>query len=422
MTIEENIRIPRPVAAGIGFFIPFNVYLLPWSAQTPRATDLVGAAFLVTVAVLLLMGLRLSRRLAVRILFVAVLLLPMFWHGLRIGELSALIDAIRWVVGFGWALGLTWMARSNRLRSVVFKGIILGTVGCVVVIVMQVVGLTSLTISLGWAAQDAVLGTSWAGILRVPGLEPNVNGSAAVVSLCVPIALGLLDEGRVSRIWLFVALGTVVTGSALTLNRSSILVSGVTVSTWVFLAGKQSIRTGWKVSAVLLIVTGLAVYGPPGGWKRWNELASLNNLTQSQNFQVRVRSTLYGLHLLSDNLLGIGRDYQGHIERYMRSYMRNSTTSPHNAFLQIGLMAGLPLMLWVVWKLGIRILSLLRRGSVETWLSLHLFGLFFFESYFAIPTVISLVSWLALQPFTKRFLNNSTFIRKAVTSTKDMAS
>jgi hypothetical protein len=418
MTIEENIRIPRSVAAGIGFLIPFNVYLLPWSAQTPRATDLIGGAFLVTVGVLLLMGLRLTRRLAARILLVAVLLLPMFWHGLRIGELSALVDAIRWVVGFGWALGLTWMAGSNRLRSVVFKGIIFGTAGCVVVIVMQVVGLTSLTISLGWAAQDAVLGTSWAGILRVPGLEPNVNGSAAVVSLCVPIALGLLDEGRVSRIWLFVALGTVIIGSALTLNRSSILVSGTTMSAWVFLAGRQSIGTGWKVSAILLVVTGLTVYGPPGGWQRWNELYSLSNLLQSENFQVRSRSTLYALDLLYNNPLGIGRTFQTHIENYMRSYMRGTTHSPHNAFLQLGLMAGLPLVLWVVWKLGIRILSLFRRGSVEAWLSLHLFGLFFFESYFAIPTVISLVAWITIQPFTERFLKNTAFIRQAVASPK----
>jgi len=415
MTIEDNIRIPRILAAGIGFLLTFNVYLLPWSAQTPRASDLIGAAFLATVILLLLMGLRLSRRLASRLLFVGILLLPMFWHGLRIGELNALIDPIRWVVGLGWALSLTWMARSERLRPVVFKGFIVGAVGCVGVIILQAIGLGGLTISLGWAPQDAVVGAYFADILRVPGMEKNVNGSAAVVSLCVPVALGLLDENRVSRLWLFIALATVVVGSALTFNRSSILVSSVTMLAWVFLAGRQSIGTGWKLSAFLLVIIGLATYGPPGGWERWNQLA---NLTQSDNFQVRLRSALFGLDLFSRNPLGIGKAYQGYMENYMRSYLSGTTHSPHNALIQLGLMAGFPLVIWVVWKVGVRVVSLFRSGSVETWLSLHLFGLFFFETYLAIPTIISLVAWLSVQPFTEHFFNNTTIIRRAVGKSK----
>ena len=411
MTIEENIRIPRLLAAGIGFLLAFNVYLLPWSAQTPRATDGIAAAFLAIVVLLLLMGLRLSRRLASRLLFVSILLLPMFWHGLRIGELNALIDPIRWILGFGWALGLTWMARSKRLRPAVFKGFIMGAVGCVGIIIMQAMGLGGLTIRLGWAPQDAVVGAYFADILRVPGMEKNVNGSAAVVSLCVPIALGLLDEDRGSRVWLLIALGTVVVGSALTFNRSSILVSGATMTAWVFLAGRQSVGTGWKISAVLLVIVGLATYGPPGGWERWNDLS---NLTQSGNFQVRLRSTLFGLDLFLENPLGIGKTYQVYMEKYMRSYMSGTTHSPHNAFIQLGLIAGFPLLIWVVWKIGTRILSLYRRGSIEAWLSLHIFGLFFFETYLAVPTIISLVAWLTVQPFTKQFLKNTHFIRKAV--------
>jgi hypothetical protein len=242
-------------------------------------------------------------------------------------------------------------------------------------------------------------------------MEKNVNGSAAVVSLCVPVALGLLDENRVRRLWLFIALATVVTAGALTFNRSSILVSAVTMMAWVFLAGHQSTGTGWKLSASLLVIIGLATYGPPGGWERWNELT---NLTQSDNFQVRLQSTLFGLDLFSRNPLGIGKAYQGYMENYMRSYVPGTTHSPHNALIQLGLIAGFPLVLWVVWKLGLRIISLFRSGSVETWLSLHMFGLFFFETYFSIPTIISLVTWLVVQPYTERFLNNTILIRRAV--------
>ena len=405
MTVQDNIRIPRPLAVAIGFLLTFNVYLLPWSAQTPRATDVIGATFLVIVVALLLMGLRLSQRSGARILVVAILLFPMFWHGLLIGQLNALIDAFRWVIGFGWALGLTWMARNNRLRSAVFKGFIIGTVGCVGVIIMQAIGLIELTVSLGWAPQDAVVGAFFAGILRVPGVEANVNGSAAVFSFCVPVALGLLNEGRAGRIWFLIAVATVTLGSAITFNRSSMLVSGVTIAAWMFSSGQKSVRTRWKVLTVLIIIGGFVTFGPPGGWERWDELS---NLGQSGNFRVRSISTLFGLDLLYQNPLGTGKVYQTYIENYMRSKMEHGTThSPHNALIQLGLMAGIPLVIWVIWKLGIRAVSLFRRGSVESLLSLHLLGLFFFEAYFAVPTVISLTAWLAIQPLAHRSFSNA---------------
>lgn len=416
MRIEDNIRIPRSLAAAIGFLLPFNVYLLPWSTQTPRATDVVGAAFLATVILLLLMRLQLSRRLGARILFLVILLLPMFWHGLLIGELNALTDAFRWVIGIGWGLGLTWMARSSRLRSVIFKGFIMGTVGCVGVIIMQAVGLIGMTMSLGWAPQDAVVGNFFGGILRVPGMEPNVNGSAAVFSLCVPVALGLLDEGRAGRIWLLIALATVVTGSAITFNRSSILVSGVTIITWIFFSGHRFTGAGWKLLIGLMAIGGVTTYGPPGGWDRWNELSSLGS---SENFGVRSTSTLFGLELLYQNPLGLGKVYQTYIENYMWPKMRHGTThSPHNALIQLGLMGGIQLVILVVWKMGVRIVSLFQRGNVEAWLSLHLLGLFFFESYFGIPTLISLIVWLVIQPFTGQFINSMTFSPKAIASTQ----
>jgi len=56
MRIEDNVRIPKPVAGLLGFLLTFNFYLMPWSAQSLRATDFVGIAFLSLVMVLLLMG------------------------------------------------------------------------------------------------------------------------------------------------------------------------------------------------------------------------------------------------------------------------------------------------------------------------------------------------------------------------------
>lgn len=390
MRIEENLQIPKALAFLLGFLLTFNVYLMPWSLQSPRATDIVGVLLLAIVAVLLLMGLNLSLSLLTRALVVGVLLFPMVWNSILSG--GAIINDIRWVSGFGWALGLTWGARDESLRPVIFKGLIIGALGGLIVIILQSIGMLQLTKDLGMAPRDAAE-KEFIGYLRPPGVEGHVNGSAAVLSLAVPAALGLTDEKRAGRKWLFLALGVVLVGGAITLNRSSMLVAATTLVIWIFFAANESVSTTWKFALVGLVVAVLAIYGPPGGWQRW---MVLEDLSQSDNVQTRINTTLAALSLSVENPLGIGEMYKEQLE------WRSGYSATHNAYLQLALLAGIPAVVWLIWRLFIRSVSLLRRGSIEAWLSIHLAGLFFAEEYFGNPSFIILSCWLMVGPVTRK--------------------
>jgi hypothetical protein len=358
---------------------------------------------------LLLMGFRLSKHLLVRIFFCGVLLIPMFWNGLLLGGSTPLVSAVRWLSGFGWAMGLMWMSRHRVLRSVIFKGVIVGTVGALGVVVLQALGFLQLTMDFGLTPRDAAVDKFYFSFWRVPGMEGHVNGSAAVVSLSVPIALGLVSEGRASRKWIVAALAVALAGSALTLNRSSIVVTSTTLIVWILFASDRSISKGWKLSVIIIAIAILIAYGPPGGWQRWQ---FVENLGQSRNLQVRLETTLTALKMSLQNPLGVGEVYKSYLES------RSGYSATHNAFLQLALLAGLPITLWVVWKLSIRAFSLFKEGSIEAFLCLHMLGLFFFEEYFGNTTLIILVAWMTVCPYTKQFLTKYKLIRRAVGASK----
>jgi hypothetical protein len=285
------------------------------------------------------------------------------------------------------------MARDESLRPVIFKGLILGTLGGVIVVVLQSIGMIQLTKNLGLAPRDAAE-KEFFDFFRPPGIEKHVNGSAAVLSLALPVALGLIDENRAGLKWLFIALGVVLVGSALTLNRSSILVASTTLIFWIFFTANETVSTTWKFLLVFLVITVLSIYGPPGGWQRW---MVLEDLSQSDNLQTRINTTLAALNLSIENPLGVGEVYKQQLER------RSGYSATHNAYLQLALLAGLPAVAWLVWRLFIRSLSLFRKGSIEAWLSIHLAGLFFAEEYFGNPSLIILSYWLMVGPVNKKY-------------------
>jgi len=372
----------------IGFLLTFNIHVFPWTSRTPRATDLVGLFVLVCIIALLLMGVSLSRRLFYRVLAFSVLLIPMFFNGFMIGGVTPVVDPIRWVLSFGWIFMLSWICRQRALRTVFFKGAIVGTAGALGVVALQVMGFYQLTVNLGLAAQDATVESFFHSVWRAPGMEGHVNGSAAVFSLGVPIALGLIEEGRAGWKWLFIALAVVVTGSALTLNRSSMLVVTGTLTAWVVLANGESITSGWKIAIVALPVVAILMYGPPGGWERWE---ALENITRSDNFQVRMKTTLAALDIGLENPIGIGKEYQEHIVKRVPGH-----DATHNALLQLLLMGGVPIFVFVSWRMVKKAFGVFGRGSVEAWVSFHFFQLFMFEEYFAIPTILIFVSWIVI--------------------------
>ena len=407
MSFSERMRYIG--ACVLGFFLPFNVYLLPWSSQTPRAADALG----LTIACIFVSGLLLSRRVKIRLLlrvfFILALLLPLIWHEVLSGRGGTTTYAIRWIITVFWAGAIWEITRVDQTRSIFWKSIIVGCIGCVGVIGLQFAGFLELTQRVGLAPQDSVSDAGFRSAWRVPGMERNVNGSAATVSLAVPIAIGLVEEKKLSLKWLLFVLGIVVISAAATLNRSSILVTAVTLIAWVMLSRSQWI-TGWRKFVFIAGAVGtVLIYGPPGGWERWS---ALSDLGQSSNFQARYKTTLEALRLAALHPLGVGIEYKDLIAQ--NTISQNGAT--HNAFLQIALRGGWPILISIVLKLVYLAVKLPWRSCVEGWIALHLIGLFFFEEYLANFTFVILVVWLLLRPLQDRSSSTLTAKRALVTS------
>jgi hypothetical protein len=291
-----------------------------------------------------------------------------------------------------WGAVLWKISLEDSTRTVFFKSMLIGCAGCIGVQGLQFAGFLELTQRFGLAPQDVVV-SGWFDILRIPGMEKHVNGSAAVVSLAVPITIGLVEEKRLGRKWLPVVFGLIVISTAMTLNRSAVLVSGVTIVTWVLLSKSEWIGGGLRFTIMAAAVGTVLIYGPPGGWRRWMDLASL---ASSENVQVRMQTTLEAGRLFLLHPLGMGLKYSDIL------YRITGSGSTHNAFLQIALRGGWPIFLAILMKLGYTAAMLFRRSYLEEWIALHLLGLFFFEEYMSNFTIVILVIWLLLRQVSIR--------------------
>lgn len=378
----------------LGFFLPFNVYLIPWTARTPRAVDVLGLSLAVILFIHLLRHRRIRWQFLFRVYSILLLLVPLLWHSFLSSVSGTTVYAVRWLIAVVWAITIGSLSVDGRTRVALFKGILAGCTACLGVVILQFFGLHEFTQNIGLAPQDSADDISFQSIWRVPGMEKNVNGSAAIISLALPIAIGLVEERSLGRKWIFIVLGVVALGSVITLNRSSFLVSGITLITWVFLSGSKWISGYTKFGIIATVLVGILAYGPPGGWERWSDL---ENLSRSSNVQVRVETSKISAALAIKNPLGKGISYK----EVLRERSDVSSEATHNAVFQLALLGGLPIAIYVVYKLGYAAIRLLQQSRLEGWVSLHLLGLFCFEEYFSNMTIMVIVAWLLLRSFKR---------------------
>jgi len=148
------------------------------------------------------------------------------------------------------------------------------------------------------------------------------------------------------------------------------LLAGGTVLT-VFAVGQLAL--GWNVSALadrFVDLDGIMVNASDRWW------------TISTSFDLMIR-----------NPIGMGSTYVEPLE------VATGTSATHNAFLELALMGGIPLMLFVIFRL-FKAASALRtvRAPVEAWLAAYLIGIFAFESFFLQVNVQLLIFWLLISP------------------------
>jgi hypothetical protein len=376
----------RLLSAGLlGFFLIVNLYLIPSSTQTPRATDLIGAA----------LGLWLMWRLTTRGIrfepLVALFLfsaIPVVWglHAFYDGDAATLLLSLRWLLAVPWGYALFLISRDPELRVSLIWGVLVGCLANVVVLAFQYYDFLEQTQNLGLAAQD----TTFSYIdteLRASGMEGHPNSSAAILSLAVPLSL-YLYYGGMARLWV-VGLGFAIllAGSQYTETRSAVLVSLVTAAT--MLLARRNLGRSLRLVALFAYV-GLPVLlwvGPPGGWERWLDTDRLE-----VNSGERLLSNAAALRIAWDHPFGLGID-----EGLRALYEESGIQATHNAFLQVGLAYGSLLAAAIFLLLFFFALQVFAGSRttpmLEVVLALHVFGLFFFEEHFSAPTFTILMMW-----------------------------
>lgn len=385
----------RVLPFALGFFLVANATVSSHSGASVRATDVLA----------LLLALRLvvqASRSTITWLPVAaagaVVFLPVIWCGLAlfgIADRDTLAQGVRWILAVPWALTLLTFARCEPDRTRFIKGIAVGCLMNVVVVVAQYFGVDGPLQRFGFSSFGERL--VWVGKqVRMPGLHGAPSSSSAVISLVAPATLWLYLRDRVQILWPVVGFGAAAVGMHLTSSRSPLLM--VALSTLLALAVTFTRRRalglwafGMGVALPLLLVV-----GPPGGWVRWTDSGDT-----MVNVSDRWLSNVSAMELTLQHPLGMGVD-----GGRRALFTDTGIQATHNAWLEAALVFGIPLALAiaVVFLAG---LWGLRHGwrSDAFWPALvtfHLSGLFLFEEHLNNPTFIILTVWLAAEVVASR--------------------
>jgi hypothetical protein len=381
----------RVLPYGLGFFLVANATPLSVGGGSVRATDLIS----VLLALMLLLQASGGNWASWALLGAAgaLVLLPTGWTGLAILGMSdrdTLAQGLRWVLAVPWALVLVGYAHREPECTSFIKGLVIGCVFNVFVVVAQFLGVDGPLQRLGFSSFGTRL--VWVGEqLRMPGLHGSPTSSAAVISLIAPTTLWLYLRDRASVLWPACGFAAAAVALHLTSSRSPFLV--LVLSTALTLALTFNRRRSLGLWALGLGVGSplLLLYGPPGGWVRWTDTSdTLLNVAD------RLLTNLSTLDLVWRHPLGMGAE-----EGHRALFTDTGIQATHNAWLQAALIFGIPLALAIAGAFFVD-LSRLRHGwrSEAFWpalMTFHLSGLFLFEEHLNNPTFVILTVWLVVE-------------------------
>ena len=372
-----------------GFLLSVNIYLIPTSAASPRATDLGGAVLGLWILGRLLKGKQDARTLAVAVF---AILAPGLWclYSLLETDPATTVQGARWILAAPWALALMPVAADPEARLRFAWGLVAGGFVNILVILLQVAGLEPLLIRLGLSSAGAAFNNYVAFMVRFPGLHGQHNASSAVISLAVPAALYLFLHRRCSPGLLLGIVAGFLLATHLTSTRSPVIVSVVTVGAVAVTSRRPGRIVPGIAVALAVVVPLLLVYGPPGGWARWR-----NEQAVASNAHERLRSNTGAAEVILEHPLGLGVTAG-------RTVLGDATgfAAAHNAFLEAGLVFGAGFGLLVLLGILKGALGMAHgAGSAQYlpgMLALHTAGLFMFEEHLNNPTFIILALWFVV--------------------------
>lgn len=364
----------------------------------PRTTDLLS---LVCAGLLVLGVLRSAplHRVIYGVLLVWALTVP--WAFMEIYALSGAPDPpvqrllIRWILCGCSAYVVAVLAESPVLRPQFLYGLLIGVVLSSLTLLhdfltfspedLPIEHLVNIAISNGKDIHDFVY--------RASGIFGHSNGAAGCVLVGVPLLIGIIQEGRAPRWSIVIALALMGAVFYLTKSRGSLTVSAALVAYW-FWSQTRGVRLPLMLAGVMVVLGVLAAGGlaDRGGNVLIERFLDTNSI--SANAGDRWWTVATSFELIMQNPLGMGSAYVEPLDT------ATGTSATHNAYLELALMAGLPLTVFVVVRLVKAAAGLFTPWRpVEAWLAAYLLGIFAFESYFLQTSVQLMTLWLVISPW-----------------------
>jgi hypothetical protein len=378
----------------LGFLLVANLYVLPDSSSSPRATDLLSL-FLWGWLLWRLLGRGLTASPLLAVLTLNVI--PLAWgvYAYFQGWQSTMLLSMRWLLAVPWGYVLFLWAQNRTGRTSLIWGLWWGLVLNVAVLALQYAGFEEWTMRLGLAARDSDIISIERFLMRSPGMHGHANASAAVASLIVPVGLYLYFRIG-AKVWVPLAsLLLLLVAGHITSSRSPLFVSGACYVV-VALTSRRFIRSLALLGLMALILYPLWLhFGPPGGKIRWSDTAHM-----AANTSERLASNVTAIRLTGEHLLGMGIEES---REAISEELNNPAT--HNAFLQVGVVYGPLQAAWLLLLMGLlawhTLQGIQRPWGLEALLALQICGLFFFEEHLNDPTFIILVAWLGVASWTR---------------------
>ena len=362
----------------------------------PRLTDFLG---LFSAGWLALAMIRLPElhRAIVGLLLVWAMSLP--WVFIEIWSLGGSSDApvqrllLRWVLAGFSAYLIAVVADTPALRPRLLCGLMAGVLLSSLTLIhddltfspedLPIDQLVTLAIYNGKDIHDF--------IYRASGIFGHPNGAAGCILIGVPLLIGAIQEGRIPRWSIVIALILMAGVFYLTKSRGPLLISAALVASWLWIEARGVrlllLLAGFAAMLGMAAAGGIAA----GSGVLLNRFLDLNAI--SVNAGDRWWTIATSLDLMLRNPLGMASGYVEPLE------IATGTSATHSAYLELGLMGGVPLLAFIVIRLGRTATRLLGPWRpVEAWLACYLLGIFLFESYFLQVGIQLLTLWLVVSP------------------------
>ena len=412
--IQSSLIIRTPLNVGFsGAFVPSRIQLIlastlekigllcagalltfpariPGTSTHVRTVDLLSAAAVLCLFFFLLKHIELQR--SIRTLALAAglsinwIIVDILNYDSQLGSGRARMILFRWLMSLPIAYWITVLMSVKQHR----RSLILGmTLGCVLSLVS--VAYENATFDPSKELNDSEDGLPvWIyDEYRASGIFSHPNAATAVVLLAVPLVVGAIEENLLSPMAIVIPIGLLGSMFFLTMTRGSSLVASIIIAFHLLIRfSRRQVGVFLLFSGTICSAAFLALQtGSFGTVPLVERLLDKENVSTGAG--ERFATTAKSFDIALTHPFGVGSRYEQML------YQATGFTATHNGYLQLAMMAGIPLAFFVTIGL-VKKAANLRNSSqrIEGWTATYLLGIFCFENQFFVATFSVLTLWL----------------------------